>query len=143
MRNNFIANTSKRAISITSSTDVNISDNCIYNPARNPLQKQNDCAISLSTSDALTIERNYVSNNSASEDYVSLYTDGTVDEAAVKLEDNVGLAFAKVDESVQPDNVYRLPAGVTVDMTSEDLDDFADVQESIQFVGIPTLTGKK
>lgn len=141
--NNFIGNTSKRAIGITSAAEVTIADNCIYNPARRPVTKQNDCAISLSESSDLTIQRNYVSNNSASKDYVSLYTDGTVDEAAVALSDNVGLAFVTVDESVTPDNVYRLPQGAVVDMTAENFNGFENVQESIRFVGYTDAYGKE
>lgn len=143
IKNNFVANTAKRAININSAGQTKVVNNLIYNPARNPLTIQNDCAIALSVSNEITINENYVSNNSASVNYVSLFTDGTVAESEVELKDNVGVAFATVDISVKPDDVKKLASGTVIDMTTENLDDFAGVEETINFVGYTDAYGKE
>lgn len=135
IRNNFIANSAKKAMSISSAENTEILNNCIYNPAKNPKSVQNNCAISLSMSENLTINENYIINETATEEYVSLLTDGTVIEEAVAMKDNVGVSFAVAGASAEPDVVKRLPDGVAVNMSAQNLDEFAQVEETIHFVG--------
>ena len=143
INNNFIANTAKRAISATSVGELNVTNNLIYNPALSPKTVQNDCAIAVSESKQILFEKNYVIKETPSEKFVTLFTDGTVAESEITLSDNKNLDFAKIDISVQPDVIYALGEGKTIDMTTSDLNDFADVADTVQIVGYTDAYGKE
>ena len=143
INNNFIANTAKRAISVTSVGGLKVTNNLIYNPALSASTIQNDCAVAVSTSKDLRFEKNYVIKETPSEKFVTLFTDGTVEESEITLSGNKNLDFAKIDISVQPDVIYAIGEGKTIDMTTSDLNDFADVGDTVQIVGYTDAYGKE
>ncbi len=142
IRNNFIANTVKKAISLSSVSIVDISNNCIFNPATNPISVQNNCAFSLAMSNNITMKENYVEKEET-EEYVALFTDGTVLEEQVIMKENIGVEFAVADVSVEPDTVKRLPKGVAVNMNAQNLDDFEKVEKTINFIGFTDSYGQE
>ena len=143
INNNFIANTAKRAISVASVGGLKVTNNLIYNPALSANTIQNDCAVAVSTSKDLRFEKNYVIKETPSEKFVTLFTDGTVEESEITLSGNKNLDFAKIDISVQPDVIYAIGEGKTIDMTTSDLNDFADVGDTVQIVGYTDAYGKE
>lgn len=142
IRNNFIANTARKAISLSSVSNAEITNNFIYNPAKDAVSVQNNCAFSLAESNNITIKGNYVEKESASAEYVSLYTDGTVLEEEIVLSDNVGVAFTEADVNDKADVVSKLPEGVTVDMNTQSLDEFAQIENAINFIGFTDAYGE-
>lgn len=143
INNNFIANTAKRAISVASVGGLKVTNNLIYNPALSANTIQNDCAVAVSASKDLRFEKNYVIKETPSEKFVTLFTDGTVAESEITLSGNKNLDFAKIDISVQPDVIYALGEGKTIDMTTSDLNDFADVDDTVRIVGYTDAYGKE
>lgn len=143
INNNFIANTAKRALSVTSVGGLKVTNNLIYNPALSANTVQNDCAVAVSASKNLKFEKNYVIKETPSENFVTLFTDGTVAENEFELIGNKNLDFAQIDISVQPDVIYELAEGATIDMSKADLNDFANVQSTINIVGYTDAYGKE
>lgn len=143
INNNFIANTAKRAISVASVGGLKVTNNLIYNPALSANTIQNDCAVAVSASKDLRFEKNYVIKETPSEKFVTLFTDGTVAESEITLSGNKNLDFAEIDISVQPDVIYALGEGKTIDMTTSDLNDFADVDDTVRIVGYTDAYGKE
>ena len=143
LNNNFIANTAKRAISATSVGGLNVTNNLIYNPALVAKTIQNDCAIAISESKDLLFEKNYVIKETPSDSFVTLFTDGTVAAEEVTLIGNENLAFAEVDISVKPETIYQLATGSSIDMTAQNFDDFANVEETVRLVGFTDAYGKE
>ena len=143
IKNNFIANTARRALSVTSAGGLNVYSNLIYNPALKANNVQNDCAIAVSESTGLYFGGNYILKEAPDEDFVTLFSDGTVPEEEFTLVNNKNLAFKEVDISVEPDSIFRLPAGTTIDMTAKNFGDFAAVDQTIRIVGFTDAYGKE
>ncbi len=122
IRNNFIGNVSKKAINVGSAIDSKVVNNCIYNPATNPLKSENNCAISVVESENIEIAKNCVHKEQYSAEYQSLMSNGTVSEESITVADNEGLDFG---------NVYT---GSTIDLTNAgakfklDFDDSSSLQ---------------
>ena len=141
--NNFIANTARRAISVTSAGGVNILNNLIYNPALKANNIQNDCAIAVSESSDLYFGGNYILKETPSENFASLFSDGTVPEEEFTFVNNKNLAFKEVDISVEPDSITKLQSGTVIDMTAKNFDDFASVEQTVRIVGFTDAYGKE
>lgn len=141
--NNFIGNTARIAVSISSGDEIYVHNNLIYNPALKAKSIQNNCAMAIAESTNLVFESNYVLKETPDEDFVSLFSDGTVAENQITLSNNKNLAFKEVTETVEPDVITKLQNGKTINMTTTNLDDFDGVEDSINIIGFTDAYGNE